>query len=138
MNLLASTIQQNGGKIIGVAMEMLRDRLYEGADELIVEKTLMERKATLLKRSDAFVGMAGGLGTLDEVTEILELKKHRVHEKPVVLLNSAGFFDGLKMQLERMDAEGFLPRTLSELVYFADTPQGAITHLEQDFRAKSL
>ena len=69
---------------------------------------LAERKALLLARSDAVVAMAGGLGTLDEVTEILELKKHGLHDKPVVLLNTAGFYDGLMLQLRRMEEEGSL------------------------------
>jgi predicted Rossmann-fold nucleotide-binding protein len=76
---------------------------------------------------------AGGrlLGvSLDEATEILELKKHGKTEKPVVLLNTAGFYDGLKEQFRRMDAEGFLPCPLTDLVFFAEEPVGALAYLE--------
>ena len=79
------------------------------ADEMVIAKDLAERKALMLARADAVVVMAGGLGTLDEATEILELKKHGLHDKPVVLLNTAGFYDGLALQLRRMEEEGFLP-----------------------------
>jgi hypothetical protein len=68
---------------------------------------------------------------LDEATDILELRKHKLHEKPVVLLNTAGFYDGLTTQLRRMDAEGFLPIPLDELVYFADEGADALAHLEE-------
>ncbi len=75
--------------------------------------------------------MVGGTGTLDEATEILELKKHGMHDKPVVLLNTAGFYDGLKEQLLRMEAEGFLPLPLTELVFFAEDGVGAMAYLEE-------
>ncbi len=76
---------------------------------MVITADLAERKATLLARSDALVVMAGGLGTLDEATDILELRKHGRHDKPVVLLNTAGFYDGLVIQLRRMEQDGFLP-----------------------------
>jgi predicted Rossmann-fold nucleotide-binding protein len=75
--------------------------------------------------------MAGGLGTLDEATEVLEQRKHGMHDKPVVLLNTAGFYDGLVLQLRRMDEEGFLPVPLSALVFVADEGADALAHLEQ-------
>lgn len=90
---------------------------------------LAERKAELLARADAIVVLVGGLGTLDEVTEVLELKKHNLHDKPVVVLDTEGFYDGLRTQLRRMDEEGFLPRPLAELITFADTPAEVFAHL---------
>ncbi len=75
--------------------------------------------------------MVGGTGTLDEATEILELKKHGKTDKPVVLLNTAGFYDGLKEQFRRMETEGFLPRPLADLVFFAEEPVGALVYLEE-------
>lgn len=68
--------------------------------------------------------MVGGTGTLDEATEILELKKHGHTDKPVVPLNTADF-DGLRTQFRRMDDEGFLPRPLTDLVFFAGSRWGA-------------
>lgn len=76
--------------------------------------------------------MVGGLGTLDETTEMLELKKQSKHDKGIFVLNTDGFYDGFKMQLERMAQEGFLPvkeqegitvRPLSQLIQFVDTPE---------------
>jgi len=74
--------------------------------------------------------MAGGLGTLDEATDILEQKKHRLHAKPVVLLNTAGFYDGLTLQPRRMQDDGFLPVPYTELVFVTDDGVCALAHLE--------
>jgi uncharacterized protein (TIGR00730 family) len=90
-------------------VEFLSARVRHRADEMIVARDLAERKKLLLEKADAVVIMVGGTGTLDEATEILELKKHGHTDKPVVLLNTAGFYDGLKEQFRRMDDEGFLP-----------------------------
>jgi predicted Rossmann-fold nucleotide-binding protein len=75
--------------------------------------------------------MAGGLGTLDEATEVLELRKHGLHGKPVVLMNTAGFYDGLVIQLRRMEKDGFLPVPLDQLVFVADQGAAAFAYLEE-------
>ncbi|WP_405365330.1 TIGR00730 family Rossman fold protein [Kitasatospora sp. NBC_00039] len=130
MGLVADGVKAAGGKLVGVLVELLRHKGYEGADELVMTKDLAERKAQLLMRADAVVVLVGGLGTLDEVTEVLELKKHALHDKPVVVLDTEGFYAGLRTQLERMDAEGFLPRPLGELITFADTPAQVFEQLK--------
>ncbi|MBF6332867.1 TIGR00730 family Rossman fold protein [Nocardia transvalensis] len=131
MKLVADGVQESGGRLVGVSVEFLRDKARDNADEMIITADLAERKAQLLARADAVVIMVGGTGTLDEATDIIELKKHGLHGKPIVLLNTAGFYDGLRQQLERMDAEGFLPRSLTELIYFADNGADALSFLEQ-------
>ena len=131
MKVMADGVQRAGGRLAGVSVEFLAHKARPNADEMVVTRDLAERKAQLLSRADAFVVMVGGTGTLDEATEILELKKHGLHTKPVVLLNAAGFYDGLKQQLQRMDTEGFLPLPLTELVLFAEDPLGAIAYLEE-------
>ncbi len=81
--------------------------------------------------------MAGGLGTLDEATDILEHRKHRLHDKPVVLLNTAGFYEGLTLQLRRMESEGFLPMPLDDLVHITDDGADALAYLEGLIRGES-
>ncbi len=130
MKVVADGVQGAGGRLVGISVEFLQSKARENADEMIVAATLAERKALLLERADAILIMVGGTGTLDEATEILELKKHGLHAKPVVLLNTAGYYDGLRQQLARMEAEGFLPLPLSELVAFADDAEGALRLLE--------
>lgn len=131
MKVVADAVQQAGGRLAGVSVEFLAHKARPGCDEMVVAGDLAERKARLLARSDAVVVMVGGTGTLDEATEILELKKHGLHAKPVVLLNSAGFYDGLEQQLRRMEEEGFLPLPLSDLVFFAEDGASALAYLEQ-------
>lgn len=109
MKVVADGVEEAGGRLVGVSVDFLAHKARPDADQMVVAKDLAERKALLLAKSDAVVIMVGGTGTLDEATEILELKKHGKHTKPVVLLNTAGFYDGLKTQFRRMDEEGFLP-----------------------------
>ena len=134
MKVVADGVRETGGRLVGISVVLLREWARKDADEMVLAKDLAERKALLLARSDAVVVMAGGLGTLDEATEILELKKHGLHDKPVVLLNTAGFYDGLALQLRRMDEEGFLPMPLAELVFFADEGTDALAYLEESGR----
>ncbi|MFF4601333.1 TIGR00730 family Rossman fold protein [Streptomyces sp. NPDC001339] len=131
MKVMADGVQEAGGKLIGVSVEFLVHKARQGVDEMIVAKDLAERKAQMLARADAVVIMVGGMGTLDEATEILELRKHGLHSKPVVLLNTAGFYDGLKTQFARMESEGFLPLPLAELVFFAEDGAAALAYLEE-------
>ena len=129
MKVVADRVRETGGRLVGISVGFLRAWARKDADEMVIAKDLAERKALMLARSDAIVVMAGGLGTLDEATEILELRKHGLHDKPVVLLNTAGFYDGLTLQLRRMEADGFLPVPLDELVFLADDVAGALAYL---------
>ncbi|OIJ95226.1 TIGR00730 family Rossman fold protein [Streptomyces colonosanans] len=131
MKVVADGVQEAGGRLLGVSVEFLAAKAREGADEMVITKDLAERKRLLLEKADAIVIMVGGTGTLDEATEILELKKHGHTDKPVVLLNTVGFYDGLKEQFRRMEDEGFLPRPLSDLVFFAEEPTVALAYLEE-------
>jgi uncharacterized protein (TIGR00730 family) len=129
MKVLADGVRESGGRLVGISVAFLRACARKDANEMVFAKDLANRKALMLARSDAVVVMAGGLGTLDEATEILELRKHRLHDKPVVLLNTAGFYDGLTLQLQRMETDGFLPVPLAELVFLADDGASALAHL---------
>jgi len=126
MKVMADSVQKAGGRIIGITMEMLKDDRRLNANKMIIAKDLPERKALFLKRSSAIVLLVGGIGSLDEITEILEYKKHNIHNKPVVVLNTDSFYKGLKNQLIRMEKDGFLPKKINDLLFFADTPKEAI------------
>ncbi|MGW4485025.1 LOG family protein [Amycolatopsis sp. NPDC004368] len=122
MKVVADGVRESGGRLVGISVELLRGAAREDADEMVITADLAERKALLLSRSEAVVVLAGGLGTLDEVTEVLELKKHGLHHKPIVLLNTDGYYDGLILQLRRMEDDRFLPLPLADLVQFAAEP----------------
>lgn len=131
MKMIASQVQENGGKIVGISMEIIKDTARTNADEMIVAKDLAERKSLMQSRADVFILLPGGIGSLDEITEMLELKKHKLHSKPIVIFNIDGFYDGLRSQLERMKEEGFIERPLEEFVYFSDTAEDAINFFEK-------
>ena len=138
MKTIADAAQAAGGKVMGISMEFFKHKVRPNADIMEVAKGLAERKARMLEVSDAIISLPGGTGTLDEATEILEFRRHKAHTKPVLFLNVDGFYDGLKMQLERMDREGFLASRdgdvlagLENLAYFADTPADAMDYIEK-------
>lgn len=128
MKVMADNVQAKGGKLVGVTREGLEDRVRPAIDELVVAKDNRERNEILIKRADAIVALPGGLGTLNEVTEVLRMKKWEP-EKMIVLLNTNSFFDGLKTQLHTMAREGFLTIPLKDVAFFAATPEEAINHI---------
>jgi uncharacterized protein (TIGR00730 family) len=136
MKVVADGVRDGGGSLVGVSVDFLRALAREDVDEMAFAGDLAERKALLLARADAFVVMVGGLGTLDEATDILELRKHRLHDKPVVLLNTNGFYDGMVLQLRRMEDEGFLPMPLADLVFITDSGAEALAYLETSIGAR--
>ena len=129
MQIMASGVREGGGKLVGVSVKFLHHQTRKDSDEMVIAKDLGERKAMLLKRSDVIVMLVGGTGTLDEATEVIELKKHHFHEKEIIILNTDGFYNGFKLQLETMEKEGLFPCPLAELVLFADTPQAVIDQI---------
>ncbi|MEF9885544.1 TIGR00730 family Rossman fold protein [Streptomyces sp. P9-A4] len=136
MKVVADGVEEAGGRLVGVSVDFLAHKARPHADQMVVAKDLAERKALLLAKSDAIVVMVGGTGTLDEATEILELKKHGKHTKPVVLLNTAGFYDGLMTQFHRMEEEGFLPLPLADLATFVDDAPTALAYLEASIASR--
>lgn len=135
MKVMAETAQANGAPLVGITMESLKRTARDNADEMIVAKDLAERKKIMLERSDAIVTLVGGTGTLDEMTELFELKRHGVHHKPLVILNTAGFYDGLKSLWGHMGSEGFLnrlPEPLYSLISFAETPEQVMALIAAD------
>lgn len=132
MKVVADGAQAAGGRLVGVSVDFLAAKARKNADDMVIARDLAERKALLLAKADAVAILVGGTGTLDEATEILELKKHGKTTKPVVILNTAGFYDGLEEQFRRMEDEGFLPVPLTDLVFFAEEPDAALAYLEEN------
>jgi hypothetical protein len=110
MGVLARTVMENGGGVTGIIPQFLRDRevMLREVDELIITADMHERKRTMFERSDAFVALPGGIGTLEEVVEMMTWAQLDQHAKPVMIVNLDGFWDPLVAQFERMANEGFL------------------------------
>jgi len=133
MKIVADTVQNNGGKLLGVSVEVLKDVARMNADEMIMTKDLGERKRVMREKADAFVSLIGGTGTLDELSEVIEEKKLGFHNKPIVVLNTEHFYEGLFMQYKRMNDEGFLSEPIDKICAICDTSEEAIHHLNNSF-----
>lgn len=131
MKVVADIVEETGGSIVAVSTTIFQSVCRTGVSEVFLTGSISERKNVMLRESDAVVALSGGTGTLDEVTEIIELRKNNAHDKPVVFINTGGFWNGLKIQLETMEQEGFLFKPLHELLYFAESPQDAISYLNK-------
>ncbi len=110
MGEVADAVQSSGGTVIGVITEHLLTReIGNGSvDELIVVEDMPTRKRIMFERADAFVALPGGVGTMEELFEVLCWRYLGLHPKPVGLLNVAGFYDGLLAYLARAAEDGFI------------------------------
>jgi uncharacterized protein (TIGR00730 family) len=123
MGEVATSALAAGGAVLGVIPHALSHKEIALADctELIVVDTMHTRKSLMADRADAFVALPGGFGTCDELFEILTWSQLGIHQKPVGLLNVAGFFTPLLHWLDHVVAEGLLKAKHRELVLVADT-----------------
>jgi uncharacterized protein (TIGR00730 family) len=119
MGAVARSVHEYGGKVIGVIPEALSryDITYEEADHLIVTDTMRKRKALMEEKAGAFIGLPGGFGTLEEIMEIITLKQLQMHSKPIVILNTGGFFDDMINMFERIYREKFA-KSMHRQLYF--------------------
>lgn len=132
MGTVARAVHGAGGRVIGVIPQSLLDREvgYREADELLVTTTLRERKQLMDDRAEAFVALPGGFGTLEELLEIMTLRLLGYHNKPIVIVNIAGFFDPLLMQFEQIFRQGFANERYRRLYSIKADSESALTYLE--------
>ncbi len=135
MRVFALAAKQSGARLTGITIPIYKSSAGTYADEVIIAKDLYERKSLMLERSDAFAILPGGVGSLDEATEMMELKKQGVHSKPIVFISIDEFYDGLKNQFKRMNDEGFLTRPAEEFAHFSDGPSDAMEYLNKELGA---
>lgn len=110
MGAVADGALAGDGKVVGVITRLLEDRElgHTGITDLRVVETMHERKMMMAELADAFIALPGGLGTLDEMFEILAWAQLGIHAKPVGLLNTAGYYDSLMTFLDHVEQEKFL------------------------------
>ncbi len=113
MGELAASVLEANGEAIGVIPHGVFDRevAHTALTELHVVKTMHERKALMAEKSDAFVALPGGLGTFDELFEVLTWKQIGLHTKPIGLLDVAGYFSDTLRLIHHAEREGFLDKT---------------------------
>ena len=110
MGIVADSVLAAGGRVIGVIPRMLieRELAHPGLTRQHVVTTMHERKTLMAEMSDAFVGLPGGMGTFDELVEIVTWAQLGLHAKPVVLANIENYFAPLYAMLDNAVAEGFV------------------------------
>ena len=133
MYACASSVKMNGGKIIGIMPQRLYDMGYgnsDDCDEFIITTGMRERKAKMDEISDAVIALAGGFGTLEEISEMIVQKQLGYNDKPIVLLNTDGFYDGLTSFFNAIIENNFAKNGSEKLYYIANTPNDAVEYIK--------
>ena len=123
MGAVATSALDKGGEVKGVIPEfMLRLEVGDlpGVDQELTD-SMHSRKRRMFELADAFVAIAGGLGTLDELIEITTWKQLRLHDKPIILLNEAGYWDDLTRLIENVIGGGFAAESSAALITVVDS-----------------
>jgi len=133
MGAVADAALAGGAEVIGVLPEILSgsEIAHSGLTRLEVVKTMHARKARMVHLADAFLILPGGYGTLDELMEIVTWKQLRLHAKPCILINTAGYWNGLLEFLDTAVGAGFLKaenRGLLEVAKDADEAVGRVVN----------
>ena len=136
MGLMAATSDAalaEAGHVIGVIPHFMIERGWQhiGLSELIEVNDMHERKKTMADLSDGTIALPGGIGTLEEILEIITWKQLGLFVKPIVILNINGFYDNLVQQLSHCIDEQFMRKLHGELWQVAKTPKQALTFIEQ-------
>lgn len=132
MGASARAVQRSGGKVVGVIPHFLNipGVVYEQADELILTHDMRERKSVMAERSDAFIALPGGFGTLEEMLEMITLKQLGQHTKPIVFINTEGFYDPLINTFELMFTQQFAKPEYRELYHLAPDATDALAYIQ--------
>lgn len=128
MGAVADAALAGGAEVIGILPEILSgsEIAHKGLTQLEVVKTMHARKSRMVHLADAFLILPGGYGTLDELMEIVTWKQLRLHAKPCVLINTAGYWDGLLAFLDTAVNAGFLKADNRHLLEMANDADAAV------------
>jgi len=130
MGAVARGVKEGGGRVVGVIPDFMiqRELAFTAADELLTVKTMAERKQAMIARADGFLALPGGIGTLEEIAEVLTLRYLAQIDKPAVFFNQNQFYDHLLRFFRHMGEERF--RNLDGLYAVAQTVAEIWPHLE--------
>lgn len=131
MGAVARGSHRKNGNIIGIVPRFFdRYEVIFTECKLIKTDTMRERKKTMENKSDAFIMMPGGIGTLDEFFEMLTLKQLDRHRKPIVIYNVNGYFDSLLATLDKAIIEGFMSERYTKLFFVSDNKDEIFKYLD--------
>lgn len=128
MGAVARAVREGGGRTVGVIPRALLEREIadHGADELVLCDTMRERKAEMDARSDAFITLPGGIGTLEELLEIWTARTLGMHDKPVVVCDPDDAFAPLRAQIDQLVARGFARPEINDALVWCTTASEAV------------
>ncbi len=126
MGTIAQSLLDNNGTVIGIIPEFLKTKevVHTGLSQLITTQNMHQRKLKMQQLSDAFITFPGGIGTLEELFEILTWLQLGLHKKPIGLLNVNGFFNPLIKMLNEMVNSEFVARETLDLLVIDTTIDG--------------
>ena len=133
MYACAGAVQAKGGEVIGVMPEKMVEYGLDNINdctEFHVTKGMRERKAKIDEISDAVIAVPGGFGTLEEVSEMIVQKQLGYNNKPIIILNTANFYDHLIKFFEDVIKNRFAPKGADEIYYIANTPKEAVDYIK--------
>jgi len=133
MGIVADSALKAGGTVVGIIPEHIRAQevQHKGLTELHVVPDMHTRKRMMVERSDAFVILPGGLGTLDEAFEILTWKKLKLHNKPIIIFNQDGYWDTMIALIDKTISEGFSQPADRVLFKVATSVEGVFALLDE-------
>jgi cytokinin riboside 5'-monophosphate phosphoribohydrolase len=131
MGMAARGARSCGGKVVGISPQVFVDKgvIDHLCDELIITPDMRRRKELMEQCGEAFIAFPGGIGTFEELFEVLVGKQIGLHNKPIVVLNLQGYFNPFLDVLDHGLELGFIRRGTKEQVFLADTIERAIEHL---------
>ena len=133
MGVVAEATRLAGGRVVGIIPQALVDKELANrlCDELHIVQTMHERKAMMAECSDAFIALPGGIGTFEELFEVWTWRQLGYHGKPLGLLNTAGYYDGLMAFLRTSVASGFMGDWQMALLQADTSAEPLLRHLVQ-------
>lgn len=133
MGQLADTVLEKGGQIQGIMPQFMNEVEWghKKVLDFVYTETMHERKAKLIDGVDAVVALAGGTGTLEELLEAITLKKLGLFTKPIIILNTNGYYDPLEKMLERCADEYFMRKEHLDMWSFVEKPEEVIPTIKK-------
>ena len=131
MHTVAEAARNAGARSVGIIPESIHNRRLSSPldHEQIITPNMRERKYLMRKRSDAFIALPGGFGTLEEILEVVTLKHLQYHNKPIVFINTDGFYDSLFAQFDRAYHDSFSKSDYRSTYFIAANSEEAFTYI---------
>ena len=136
MKIVSDTALDNGVKALGISLRSLYELELSNPrlDEVIVAETLLDRKDVFMQRSDAFIVLPGGVGSLDELAEVMASNQLGIINKPIGILNTAGYYDHLIAWMNKAVAEGFISDTNFDELIITDSCEDLVEKIVSEVR----